>query len=64
MELLGVTLSPESLIPVIIIWFLLAVACEQVAKYRGRSRWGWFLFSLLFPLALVVVLLYPPKPRD
>lgn len=63
MEILGFEVAIGAILPVVIVWVLLAVVCEATAKQRGRNRWVWFLFSLVFPFALVIILIQPPLPR-
>lgn len=45
------------------VWlFSLALVNAGLAQNKGRSRWYWFLFSLLLgPLATFVIVVWPPR---
>lgn len=48
-------------------WFTLALVNAGLAEQKNRSRWNWFLVSLLLgPIAtfLVVVWAPPEQPRS
>lgn len=42
---------------VLLVWVLFCIIPAKMAKSRGRSYWGWFLFSFLFnPLFGILIL--------
>lgn len=42
-------------------WFTLACITAGLAEQKGRSRWTWFLLSLLLgPLAIALVVVWDP----
>lgn len=51
--------------PLIIIWILLAFWPARVARRKGRSFIGYFLFSLVaFPAALIVAYLVSDRTQS
>lgn len=43
-------------------WVSLALVNAGLAQAKGRSRWYWFLFSLLLgPLATFFIVVWPPR---
>ena len=50
--------------PLIIVWILLAFWPARVARRKGRSFIGYFIFSLVaFPAALIVAYLVGDRTR-
>jgi len=42
-------------------WFTLAFISAGMAEQKGRSRWVWFLLSLLIgPLAIALIVVWDP----
>ena len=51
-------------IVLIIIWIAIAFWPARVAARKGHSFWGYFLFSLIFfPAALIVAYMVPDRAR-
>jgi hypothetical protein len=51
---------------IIVSWLIFSIVVAIVASSRGRSRFGWFLLSLLFSplLMLILVALLPSRKAD
>jgi hypothetical protein len=42
---------------ILLIWGLICAIPSKMARSRGRSYWGWFLFSFFFsPLLSIIIL--------
>ena len=47
-----------------LIWFLLCLLCGSIARYKGRSAFGYFLLSLfLTPIVGLIAVLIPKKEK-
>lgn len=53
-------------VPVGVFWISLALINAGLAEQKGRSKWNWFLLSVVFgPIATAAVVLYgPPEPHQ
>lgn len=45
-------------------WFAVAIITAGLAETKGRSRWYWFVWALLFgPIATTLVVVWPRPQR-
>ena len=60
--ILGWTISAIWMIMLLVVWIFIALLPANIAKGKGHSFWGYFIFSLFFfPLALIVALVISDK---
>ncbi len=45
------------------VWFTLTLVNAGLAESKGRSRWNWWLLSLLLgPIATLLIVVWAPLP--
>ncbi len=55
MTIIGFTISTIWAVMILLIWIALAFWPARVAGRKGHSFWGYFLFSLVFFFAALIV---------